>query len=291
MRKESLVQERRSGNEKWKSRLLVLLLIALIPAAGYRVQSLRQKTADHIVVFCYHRLCTDEYHQTITKEKDLWTKKSDFEAEMKWLHDRGYRTLSLDEFYAWHEGKKELPPKSVVITFDDGYQNVIEHGLPIMKKYNIKATMFMIGVMMTETQEDEGELDYIGRDTMQRVQEEYPNFAFQSHSYDLHHDSNRNAVIFKKTDKEIMEDMANQEKQLKGADLKYLAYPYGYGTAGYMKALRAYGFRLGFTYDNKVAARRSDSAYRIPRVGVRGDLPVELAFCRWLESSDEGEKK
>lgn len=44
-----------------------------------------------------------------------------FEQQMKYLHENGWHTLTADELYAWHEGKLEIPEKSCVLTFDDGY--------------------------------------------------------------------------------------------------------------------------------------------------------------------------
>lgn len=260
----------------------MIIIIAIIPAAIYRIYKQNYKYADEIPVFGYHRLCSGQYHRHIHEEKDLWTRVGHFEREMRWLHDNGYRTLSMDEFYSWYKGETELPKKSVVITFDDGYYNVIKYGLPIMKKYGIKATIFIIGNRTAAMQEHKDEFDYIAVDTMKKVKREYPNIDFQSHSYGLHSGDNMNADIFKKQYPAILADIGNQRRRFPGFDMRYIAYPFGYGTAKYTRAVDTCGYNLGFTYDDKRSARRSDQRYRIPRIGVRGDVGTDIAFYRWL---------
>ena len=70
---------------------------------------------------------------------DLFVKTSEFEKQMKYLHDNGYTTLFLSEI----ETAKNYD-KPIIITFDDGYDNVYNNAFPIMKKYNIKSDLYLI---------------------------------------------------------------------------------------------------------------------------------------------------
>lgn len=56
----------------------------------------------------------------------------------------GYNPVSLDQLYDYVTGQKGLPPKPVVITFDDGYRDTYETALPILKRYGFKSTHFII---------------------------------------------------------------------------------------------------------------------------------------------------
>jgi peptidoglycan/xylan/chitin deacetylase (PgdA/CDA1 family) len=69
---------------------------------------------------------------------------SSFEKQMAYLHRYHYNVIPLlDCVRSLKEGKK-LPPKTVVLTFDDGYENNYTVAYPILKKYGFPATIFVI---------------------------------------------------------------------------------------------------------------------------------------------------
>ncbi len=61
-----------------------------------------------------------------------------FEKHLQYLVNNDYRAIHLRELL---EVKKKLPEKCVAITFDDGYSDFYDHALPLLEKYNIKATV------------------------------------------------------------------------------------------------------------------------------------------------------
>lgn len=67
-----------------------------------------------------------------------------FEEEMKWLKDNKFYTLSMSELINVFNTSKNIPKKAVVLTFDDGYLDFYSNAYPILKKYNFKATNFVI---------------------------------------------------------------------------------------------------------------------------------------------------
>jgi peptidoglycan/xylan/chitin deacetylase (PgdA/CDA1 family) len=73
-----------------------------------------------------------------------------FAKHMNFLHEDGYRTLSLDE--AVHTLARDgNPQKSVVITFDDGYADFYRHAFPILSQHGFTATVFVItGLLKTQ---------------------------------------------------------------------------------------------------------------------------------------------
>ncbi len=83
-----------------------------------------------------------------TLRKNLTVRPEDFAAQMKYLHDHGYVTVSLyDLLYALTLGWP-LPPKPVVITFDDGYRDLMTYALPVMQAYHYTGTVFVITELM-----------------------------------------------------------------------------------------------------------------------------------------------
>jgi len=71
-----------------------------------------------------------------------------FEKDMQYIIGQGYTFVSLDRVIDYKNGIKGLPEKSVVLTFDDGYTSNYTLIYPILKKYNIPATIFVIEDMM-----------------------------------------------------------------------------------------------------------------------------------------------
>lgn len=67
-----------------------------------------------------------------------------FAAQMKFLHDEGYLTLSVDELIEFVSGTKTFAPKAVVITFDDGWLDNYLYAVPLLSRYQFKATFFII---------------------------------------------------------------------------------------------------------------------------------------------------
>jgi peptidoglycan/xylan/chitin deacetylase (PgdA/CDA1 family) len=66
-----------------------------------------------------------------------------FARQMRWLRHNGYRTMGLSEMRAAMEGDQDLS-KTVVITFDDGYQDFYTDALPVMKQCGFTATIFLV---------------------------------------------------------------------------------------------------------------------------------------------------
>lgn len=65
-----------------------------------------------------------------------------FEDQLRWLQQRGYRSLTLAEFIEHLNGKEV--GKAVLITFDDGYLNNWVYAYPLLQKYQFKATVFLV---------------------------------------------------------------------------------------------------------------------------------------------------
>ncbi len=89
------------------------------------------------IIYCYH-LLVDKVRYPGTE-----ITPAVFEAQMKELKDRGITVISLQDLLAWKRGKKNIPPRCAVITFDDGYKSQYEVAWPIMKKFGYTFTMFV----------------------------------------------------------------------------------------------------------------------------------------------------
>jgi len=95
-------------------------------------------TAYVVPVLMYHSL-DDNYN--ITK---LSVSPRSFERQMEFLNRHHYSVIGLDRAIPYIERREKTPPRTIVITFDDGYYNNYKYAYPVLKKYNIPATIFVI---------------------------------------------------------------------------------------------------------------------------------------------------
>jgi len=66
-----------------------------------------------------------------------------FERQLKWLVKAKYKTINLYELYNYIFSNNTIPKKSIVLTFDDGYVDNWIYAYPLLKKYGLKATIFI----------------------------------------------------------------------------------------------------------------------------------------------------
>ena len=89
-----------------------------------------------VIVLCYHRF-EDRPHDTLA------IAPAEFRAQMKQLKDGGIEVVGMKDMLAWRRGEKSIPPKSAVITIDDGYVSGYSVAWPILKEFGYPFTMFI----------------------------------------------------------------------------------------------------------------------------------------------------
>jgi len=88
-----------------------------------------------VPILAYHQVRDDDDIYSVTAAQ--------FAEQMEYLSKEGYQSISLKQLFAFYEGTGELPPKPIVITFDDGYEDNYVTALPIMEKFQMKSTVFI----------------------------------------------------------------------------------------------------------------------------------------------------
>lgn len=255
-------------------------------------EKLQSNFTDRIPVLTFHRLVPGDIKEKYFK-KDQWVGSIEvFEEMMKYLHDNGYNTISTLEFYDWYTGKVEYDKKTVLICFDDGFYEDYYYAYPILRKYNLKATSFLVGsrIKPTTTIYSYNEETYknkityyINQYTIDKVRNEYPNLEFQSHTYDLHSfkkDKNTKLKTFKVNMLSYEELSLDAERSLQFG-FKTLAYPYGQYNALIKKILQEKGYLVAFRFTPSAYATRKDEQYAVGRIKINGDATIET-LKKWL---------
>ncbi len=235
--------------------------------------------ANSIAVFGYHNFAPDSIKNTVYIDGDYTDATGDLERQLAYLHENGYRTLSLTEFYAWQKGDLDLPYKSVLLTFDDGYLSFYYEVLPILERYKMRATVFVVGSYISGTSPvyNPNKIQHMGMDLIQRLIDN-PLIEVQSHSYNLHRyiDGKVAAIVLSK--EEIEQDFEKMEKY----HFDVFCYPYGAYSEILLEVLKECKYRMAFMFGPSAKATRENNPYQISRIKMRSYEGMQ-DFIKWLD--------
>ncbi|MDD2899408.1 MAG: polysaccharide deacetylase family protein [Desulfuromonadaceae bacterium] len=243
-------------------------MILLSPLTSFAAEAFR------VPILLYHR-----FGPTVADGMTITTPV--FEAQMKYLHDNGYKVIPLRQLVDHYRGKGPVPgPKSVVIVEDDAHKSVFSDMLPIVKKYNYPVTIFAYPSAISNAK-------YAMTWDQMRALTKTGLFDIQSHTY--WHPN------FKKDRKKLSNPLFNTlvMTQLKKSKLRLeaelhskvdmLAWPFGiYDDYLIAKAAEA-GFSATFTIERRHATA-SDSVMKLPRY-LLVNADSGKAFVQLLEGN------
>lgn len=143
------------------------------------------------------RFMSLSYHEVIPDNEPLTptaVRASDLARQFAWLQANGYHPVSVDQILAARAGGPPLPPKALLLTFDDGFKDAYSHAFPLLKLFHYPAVIALVGKWMDVP--DDQMVDYDGQPvprskflTWAQVREMQASGLIEvaSHSYDLHH--------------------------------------------------------------------------------------------------------
>jgi len=255
----------------WAILLVLIGGLGLAKAAEAPVPVFSTATGkDKIPILMYHKVSPYIHHGGI----GLRVTPDNFEEQMKYLYERGYRTITLDQLFDIWERRETPPPRTIILTLDDGYQDNYLFAFPILKKYGFTATIFLVCERVggfnawdirRETQPHIKLLSWQEIKEMQQY-----GISFQSHT--LTHAS-LSTVDPKIADTEIRLSKVKLEQAL-GAPVNFLAYPYGRSNKSVEKMARDAGYKAALSTcvgKNDINTNR----FRMKRLGIRGNTDLE----------------
>lgn len=108
-----------------------------------------------LLVRNYPRFVTDRNPKELREEIPVFTfhtvEPVSFEQQLRFLAENGYQTLDGEAFRAAIAGEAEIPPRSVLLTFDDGRASLYTVAFPLLKRYGGRAVAFIIPGLIPET--------------------------------------------------------------------------------------------------------------------------------------------
>ena len=228
--------------------LICLYLLIAVLLAGFLC--LEREAARGVPVLSYHQV-NDEDNNALTVPTAV------FEQQMAYLHDNGYHAITPDQLNAYLTEGAPLPEKPVLITFDDGYQDNYENAFPVLQKYGMTATIFLISDFMDRFDK------YL---TWQQVQEMSEAGIYMG-AHTLSH-----FELPGLSKAELYQQMEGGKLAIEWKTLQfteYIAYPCGSYNADVLAVARDCGFKGGFTvrYD---LVHPGDNPYLLSRVPIFG---------------------
>lgn len=210
------------------------------------------------------------YHKIANEHKSLSVTLDDFEQHMKWLQEYGYTCITPGQLYDFVANGAELPEKPVLITFDDGYKDNYTNAFPIMKKYGMKGTIFVVTGFL-------GVYDnYLTWEQAKELLD--AGFNIESHTYS--HKSMTEA-----SDEDISKELVKSRQTIKeklGIDSDFMAYPTGTYNLHIAELVKEAGYKGAFTikYDN---VSRDSNVYALERVPVFHTSETNKDFLERLQ--------
>jgi peptidoglycan/xylan/chitin deacetylase (PgdA/CDA1 family) len=108
---------------------------------------------------------------------DLSVTPGNFEAQLRYLKQAGYLTITLNDLALHLTVGKSLPPKPIILTFDDGYADAYRNAFPLLRRLGFVATFFLVTAPI-----DAQNPDFL---SWEQVQEMHAGgMKFEPHSYD-----------------------------------------------------------------------------------------------------------
>ena len=228
-------------------RLLFIFLVLFLAAALFYSFYMRPKRVTPILM--YHAVTED-------KESTLSVAPESFSKQMEFLKRSGYSVISLDELVEKIKQGKTFLPRTVAITFDDGYEDNFTNAFPVLEKYDMPAIIFLV------TGYVDIEKGYLKWDQVRLMQKSGIDFGGHTRN---------NVYLPSVEDENILwsevagskEDIESQTKK----EVKYFCYPTGGFNKKVKEAVKRAGYK-GACTTNRGFDRLNLDIYELNRIKV-----------------------
>ena len=191
-----------------------------------------------------------------------------FEEQMRYLKAEGFSVITLREFIEYTQLRRQLPPKSVVIGFDDGYKSFRQYAYPVLKALGFSATLFVY-------------TDYVGAGRNALSWKELRELAaegvdIQGHSKshaDLRRQAGETEGQYAQRMKAELRQPVELFRQHLGSPREVLAYPYGYADDELVRHVKQHGYVAAFT-----VRRQTNPAFVFPLKINRSQVYAEMTL-------------
>ena len=191
--------------------------------------------------------------------RDLSVAPAHFAEQMGFLKDAGYTTVTLDDLlYALTLGRP-LPPKPVILTFDDGYVDNYTNAFPVLRQNGFVATFFVMTDLVTDLAE--------GYMTWPQIEE----MAAAGQRFGSHGRQDHRTLRSRSIDYLVWQALGSKEaiEEHLGYHPRWVAYPSGEYDSQTIAVFRSAGYWGGLT-TSQGAEHSIDDIFELTRIRIRG---------------------
>jgi len=247
----------------------LLLALFMLFSVGTTAQSKTENTAlksGNITCFVYHRFGDARYPSTNISVQD-------FRKHLDYLKNNKYHVLTIGQAVELLNSSKPIPEKAVVLSIDDGYKSFLENGMPLLREYGYKATLFI-------NTNQFGSGDFLSEKEIRQLRDEGIEIQNHSHSH---------AYFVNIAPQKLVDAFRNDLIKSQGIFLEKFgfkpniySYPYGEYTPEMQEVLKKEGYLAAIAQQSGVISSFSDR-YALPRFPVGGIYANIDGFVRKLK--------
>lgn len=202
-----------------------------------------------VPILMYHGLLKDT-----SMQNKFVISPTRFEDDLKYLQSKGYETITMTQLIDFVKKGKALPKKPIVISFDDGYYNNFLYAYPLLKQYDEKAVISIIGKCTDDFSLKDADHATYSHVTWDEINEMISSghVEIQNHTYNMHtYDKGRkgsaqnpgeSVEVYKSALDEDVGLLQQRMLQETGWVPNTFAYPFGYMSDGSTNLLKSMGF-------------------------------------------------
>ncbi|MGH3965015.1 MAG: polysaccharide deacetylase family protein [Pseudonocardiaceae bacterium] len=192
-------------------------------------------------------------------------------AQLASLRQQGFTTLTFSRLGAALRGGGALPPRPIVLTFDDGYADFHREALPLLARYGCTATLFVTTGWVADAGEHAAGTPLDRMLSWSQIDEVFAaGFEVGAHSHS-------HAQLDQLPDAALRQELSVSKVLLEdrlGREVPGLAYPYGYSSARVREAVCAAGYRHAAAVSNATARPKAD-LFALPRLTIRRSTSLD----------------
>lgn len=245
--------------------VLCFVVFAFLTAfAAKNTINVNLSDATQVPIIMYHSVIDSQ-----NRQGDYVVSPKILEEDIKFLSDKGYTFILVKDLINYVYKGTALPKKPVILTFDDGYYNNMVYLPPLLKKYNAKASIAVVGEFTdTFSKRDSHNINY-SHLTWEDLEEisKYENIEISNHSYHMH-SINERIGCFKlkgetkdEYERNLTEDITEMQKALKekaNIDCEVFTYPYGKICDDSIDIIKNMGFKASLSCYEKTSTVTKD---------------------------------
>ena len=225
-------------------------------------------TGYDIPILLYHKVAPEP-----PPGNTVWISTRLFAEQMATLSAHGYVTVSFQDYLAYRSGAATPPPRPVILTFDDGYENFYTIARPILNRYGFKATVFLVTSQIGAKRHKDNRWDApeAQHHVRMMIWPEVTILAEEGHSFGSHtrHHISLAAIREEQVRREIKESFTDLRAHLSAAPLVF-SYPFGDGAGmtHIQTLVREAGYSAAVSTIAGIANTLTSNIWALPRLKI-----------------------